>query len=130
MRQWQCVHNLISMQKGVGESSQALVMRVRDTIKHYYSRKGNWHNCQWSCSPSSSTAEAAIGQSYLVAVVVRFEGTVAGQTQIFGLLLCQFSQFDAQLVQVRGSHLLVQLHMHKRHNEEHIYISYILIIIC
>lgn len=49
-RQRQCVHklalHLISKQKGVGESSQALAMRVRDTIKHYYSRKGKWHNRQ------------------------------------------------------------------------------------
>jgi len=80
-------------------------------VKHYYSCKGNR---QWLCSPSPSTAEAVIGQSYLVAVVVWFEGTGTGQTQIFGLLLCQFGKFDAKLVQVCGSYLLIQLHIHKR----------------
>lgn len=58
---------------------------------------------------STPVTEAVIGQSYSVAIVVRFEGTFGWQTQVFGLLLCQFGQLDAEFVQVGRSHLFIQL---------------------
>lgn len=62
----------------------------------------------------SSAGKAVIGQSYSVAIVVSFEGTLKGQTQVFGLLLCQFGQLDAQFVQVGCGDLFIQLHMKRK----------------
>lgn len=44
-----------------------------------------------------------------VAVVVRLEGPLGGQTQVLGLLVGQLGQLHPQFVQMGGRHLLVQL---------------------
>lgn len=46
---------------------------------------------------------------FSIAVMVRLEGSFAGQSQVFGLLIWKLGQLDAELVKMGSSHLLIQL---------------------
>lgn len=46
---------------------------------------------------------------FSIAVMVRLEGSFAGQSQVFGLLIWKLGQLDTELVKMGSSHLLIQL---------------------
>lgn len=47
--------------------------------------------------------------NFSIVVVVGLEESFAVKSQVFGLLIWQLSQLDAELVEMGGSHLLIQL---------------------